>query len=76
MSPEQASGEREVDHRADIFSLGCVVYEMLAGQQPFAGPNFMAILAKQLTSSAPSVRTHRTEVTIDQRLPQCASVRP
>jgi serine/threonine-protein kinase len=40
MSPEQASGERDVDGRADLYSLACTLFEMLAGQPPFAGPTF------------------------------------
>jgi TolB-like protein/tRNA A-37 threonylcarbamoyl transferase component Bud32 len=46
MSPEQAAGDPGVDARADVYSLGCMLYEMLVGQIPFTGPNAMAIIAR------------------------------
>ncbi len=59
MSPEQASGERNIDGRSDLYSLGCVLYEMLAGEAPFTGPNAQAILAKRFVAPIPTVKATR-----------------
>ena len=56
MSPEQATGDRDVDPKSDVFALGCVLYEMLAGQPPFAAPTAQAVLVQILTTDAPSIR--------------------
>ena len=62
MSPEQAAGEREVDVRSDIYSLGCVVYEMLAGEPPFTGPTPQAVLARKAMEPVPRLRVVRETV--------------
>jgi serine/threonine protein kinase/tetratricopeptide (TPR) repeat protein len=62
MSPEQASGERHLDGRSDVYSLGCVLYEMLAGEPPYTGPTARIIVAKRYTDPVPSVRRVRPSV--------------
>jgi TolB-like protein/Tfp pilus assembly protein PilF len=61
MSPEQASGG-DVEGQADIYALGCVLWEMLAGQPPFTGPTPLAILARKVGDETPDLRTHRRDV--------------
>ena len=62
MSPEQATAEPNLDGRSDIYSLACVLYEMLAGEPPFTGPNARAILAKALSDPVRPVRRLRESV--------------
>jgi len=62
MSPEQALGERELDARSDVYSLGSVLFEMLAGEPPFTGTSALAVTAKRLTNPAPDVRHRRPGV--------------
>ncbi len=64
MSPEQASGDQELDGRSDIYSLGCVLYEMLAGEPPFTGPSAQAIIVRRFTEPPPSLRAKHTGVPI------------
>ena len=62
MSPEQATGERDLDARSDIYSLGAVTYEMLAGEPPVTGPTPRAMIAKLMTERPTSLRVVRDVV--------------
>ena len=62
MSPEQASGSREVTPRSDVYALGAMTYEMLVGEPPFTGPTPQSILAKVLTEKPASLSMRRETV--------------
>jgi serine/threonine-protein kinase len=62
MSPEQASGARNVDARSDVYALGCVLFEMLAGEPPYTGPTAQAILARALTETPRPIHPMRSGV--------------
>jgi len=62
MSPEQAAGDRDLDARTDVYALGTVLYEMLAGEPPFNGPTAQAIIAKRFSGEVPKVRAVRPSV--------------
>jgi tetratricopeptide (TPR) repeat protein len=62
MSPEQARGDRDVGPAADVFAVGCVLYECLTGRPTFVGPNVMAVLAKILIEETPRLREARPDL--------------
>jgi serine/threonine-protein kinase len=59
MSPEQIQGVADIDHRSDLYSLGCVLFECLAGRPPFFASREQAILRMHLEEAAPDIRKHR-----------------
>jgi eukaryotic-like serine/threonine-protein kinase len=68
MSPEQAAGERNIDGRSDLYSLGIVAYQMLTGTLPFSAPSVAGILMKQITEAPPDLRKLRPDTPEDLAL--------
>jgi tRNA A-37 threonylcarbamoyl transferase component Bud32/TolB-like protein len=62
MSPEQATASDEVDARSDVYSLGCVLYESLAGQPAFSGPSIQSVITKSISGPRPHVRSIRKTI--------------
>jgi serine/threonine-protein kinase len=62
MSPEQATGSSELDARSDLYAVGCVLYEMLAGHPPFMGTTSVEILRRHVMDPVPPLRSARSEV--------------
>jgi eukaryotic-like serine/threonine-protein kinase len=78
MSPEQAAGEQDVDGRSDVYSLGCVLFEMLAGEPPHSAPTMQGIIARRLSGEIPSVRRARSTVppAVDEAISRAMALIP
>jgi eukaryotic-like serine/threonine-protein kinase len=78
MSPEQAAGERELDGRSDTYSLGAVLYEMLAGEPPYTGATLQAMMAKRLTGEIPRISRVRptVPVVVEQAVQKALALSP
>jgi len=78
MSPEQASGERTLDARSDVYSLACVLYELLAGEPPYTGATAQALIAKRFTDPIPRVRRLRATVSpaVEQAIMKALATTP
>jgi serine/threonine protein kinase len=61
MSPEQAQGLENIDHRSDIYALGCMLFEMISGRPPYVGVSVGKVIQQHLMAPIPSLREHRPE---------------
>jgi eukaryotic-like serine/threonine-protein kinase len=78
MAPEQAAADPHVDHRADIYAVGALAYEMMAGRPPFTAPTAQALLAAQITQTPEPVSQHRRTVppALNAVIMRCLEKRP
>lgn len=78
MSPEQAAGDPALDGRADVYSLGCVLFELLTGRPPYIGDNPQAIVAQHFAAPVPSARAlrHEVPVQIDDAIASALAKKP
>jgi len=78
MAPEQASADPNVDHRADLYALGAMAYEMLAGHPPFSGMSAQSILASHITQTPATISSHRPAVpaALNTIVMRCLEKRP
>ncbi|HET6579166.1 MAG TPA: protein kinase [Gemmatimonadales bacterium] len=78
MSPEQSAGERALDARSDVYSLGCVLYELLAGAPPHAGGTARSVIMRRFSQPPPRVRQVRPEVSaaVDEAIARALAVDP
>jgi serine/threonine protein kinase/tetratricopeptide (TPR) repeat protein len=77
MSPEQATGSQVPDRRSDVYSLGCVLYEMLAGEPPFSGQTPQEVIARHVHAPVPSLpAAYRSPIVLEQVLARALAKRP
>src|SRR5206468_12207752 len=62
MSPEQARGDDDLDHRVDLYALGVIMYETAAGRVPFAGTNYLSVISQVLNNDPKPLRELRPEL--------------